>query len=119
MSLYPEVPVYLALGLTMAVMAMAVSYMLSETAAKAKTTISSIAWIAICMALMLAFIQLFAEMMVRVSEHYAEDRPAESLQLLNHLVIVSLATIGAFALNIGALSAHYEAHFGLRFRRKT
>lgn len=32
-SPYPEVPVYLALGLTMAVMAMAVSYMLSETAA--------------------------------------------------------------------------------------
>ena len=116
MSLYPAVPVYLALGLAMAVMAMAVGYMLSDTAAKATTSISTAAWVVVFMALAFAYIHLFTELLDMMNTHFAEGRSEEGTALIFHLVNISLAISGAFLLKFGALSAHFDAQFGARFR---
>ena len=112
-NLYPGTPVYLALGLAVAIAGITINLMVSEVALKSKVAMPIFAVIVVAIALVGSTVHVLGSISLMTIESFSASQPEVGFVQLLHFGILACATLSAFCLFIQALAVHFSASFSL------
>ena len=112
-NLYPGTPVYLALGLAVAIAGITINLMVSEVALKSKIGMPIFAATVVALALVGSAVHVLGSISLMAIASFSADKTGIGFIQLLHFGIVACATLSAFCLYLQALAVHYRASFSL------